>query len=111
MRIGTGSSLIVHVADHSWVRRRRRVHMMFWYGNGMSGWGYGVMGLGMIVFWVLLIALVLSVLRHNRAHHDDRENRPGSFTADQLLAQRFARGEIDQPEYAARQAALRDHVR
>ena len=84
---------------------------MFWYGNGANGWGYGLMGLGMIVFWVLVIALVVSVVRHNRSPHDHPGNRLASLTADQLLAERFARGEIDQPEYAARQAALRDHVR
>jgi putative membrane protein len=86
---------------------------MFWYGdgNGMSGWGYGVMGFGMVVFWVLLIALLVGVFRHNRSHHEVSGSRPGSLTADQLLAERFARGEIDQQEYSARQSALRDHVR
>ena len=84
---------------------------MFWYGNGMSGWGYGVMGLGMIVFWVLLIAVLVGVFRHNRSHHEFSGSRPGSLTADQLLAERFARGEIDQQEYTDRQAALRAHVR
>ena len=84
---------------------------MFWYGNGMSGWGYGVMGLGMVLFWVLLIALLVGVFRHNRSHRDFAGSRPGSMTADQLLAERFARGEIEQQEYVDRQAALRDHVR
>ncbi|MET3808414.1 putative membrane protein [Nakamurella sp. UYEF19] len=84
---------------------------MFWYGNGMSGWGYGVMGFGMIVFWVLLIALLVGVFRHNRSHDEFSGSRTGALTADQLLAERFARGEIDQQEYEDRQAALRDHVR
>ncbi|MET3808247.1 putative membrane protein [Nakamurella sp. UYEF19] len=84
---------------------------MFWYGNGMSGWGYGLMGFGMIVFWVLLIALLVGVFRHNWSHHEFSERRPGSLTADQLLAERFARGEIDQQEYTDRQAVLRAHVR
>ena len=25
--------------------------MMWWYGSGMSGWGYALMTLGMVVFW------------------------------------------------------------
>jgi putative membrane protein len=29
--------------------------MMWWYGSGMSGWGYAVMTLGMVVFWALVI--------------------------------------------------------
>lgn len=84
---------------------------MFWYGNDMSGWGYGFMGFGMVLFWVLLIAMLVGVFRHNRSHHDYPGGRPGSMTADQLLAERFARGEIDQQEYVDRQASLRDHVR
>jgi putative membrane protein len=102
---------IVGAVDVVGVLRTRRVNIMFWYGNGVSGWGYGLMGLGMVVFWALVIVLVVSVSRHNRSHHDYLGSRPVSLTADQLLAERFARGEIDQQEYSAGQAALRDHVR
>ncbi len=84
---------------------------MFWYGNGMSGWGYGLMGFGMLVFWVLLIGLVVLALRHNRSPHDHSGSEYLSLTPDQLLAERFARGEIDQREYVDGQAALRAHVR
>ncbi|MEO5832275.1 MAG: hypothetical protein ABIR83_02760 [Nakamurella sp.] len=93
------------------VLRYRRVSVMFWYGNDMSGWGYGLMGFGMLVFWSLVIALVVSVLRHRRSPNGFLGSRLESLTADQLLAERFARGEIDEQQYAAGQAALRDHVR
>jgi putative membrane protein len=65
----------------------------------------------LVVFWALLISLAVWVRRHSRTHHDDRGSWPGSPTPDQLLAGRVARGEIDQQQYAAGQAALRDHVR
>lgn len=83
---------------------------MFWYGNGMNGWGYGLMGFGMLVFWVVLIGVVVLALRLNRSPDDERKGPPTPPTADQLLAERFARGEIDQQEYVDRQAALRAHV-
>jgi putative membrane protein len=64
----------------------------------------------MFAFWVLLIGAVVMVLRHNRnpAAHTGEVGVP--LTADQLLAQRFARGEIDHEDYVARQAALRAHM-
>lgn len=84
---------------------------MFWYGQGMNGWGYGLMGISMLAFWVLLIGVVVMLLRRNR---DPAVPRAGgvaaALTADQLLAQRFARGEIDHDDYLAGQAALRAHI-
>ena len=79
---------------------------MFWYGTGMNGWGAALMGIGMLAFWVLLIGMVLTVLRHNRTDH----GHTAAPTPDQLLAGRFARGDIDRDEYVAGQAALRDHA-
>ncbi|WP_439957226.1 SHOCT domain-containing protein [Nocardia inohanensis] len=81
---------------------------MFWYDHGMNGWGYAWMGLGMVVFWALLIGGLVLVVRLV-AGDRDRSPWPPGPTAEQLLAQRFARGEIDEREFAGRIAALREH--
>ena len=80
---------------------------MMWYGEGMSGWGYLLMTVSTVVFWGALIAGGISVYRSlNRtpANHGSAGNRP---TPVQLLAERFARGEIDEEEYRQRLETLR----
>lgn len=89
--------------------------MMYWYGHGMSGWGFAWMSLGMIAFWVLVIGGVVIGVRY--ALLDRTSPMDGSTytplapqpTPEELLAQRFARGEIDEQEYTTRLAALRAH--
>lgn len=81
--------------------------MMFWYGNGMSGWGYGLMTVGMVLFWALVIFGLVALVRYVA-----RPQYPGGGVVDrpspeQLLAERFARGEIDNEEYRQRQETLR----
>ena len=68
--------------------------MMDW-GNG--GWGAGdwvAMSAVMILFWGAVVALVVWVVRSNRGQERDPAGR-----ADALLAERFARGEIDREEF------------
>jgi putative membrane protein len=80
---------------------------MMYYGDHMSGWGWFAMSLGTLVFWGLVItAIVLLVRNINRA---ERPSRPR--TPEQLLAERFARGEIDETEYHQRLATLHGQVR
>ncbi len=80
---------------------------MYWYGDHMSGWGWGLMTVSMLLFWGLAIAGVVLIVRHLR-----RDQRPASHptgsAAEQLLAERFARGEIDEQEYRHRLDILRD---
>lgn len=84
--------------------------MMFWYSDHMGGWGWVLMTFGMLVFWGLLIGGLAFLIRS--VNH--RPGSPGpvstSSTPEQLLASRFAVGEIDEPEYADRLAALHRHV-
>lgn len=79
--------------------------MMYW-GNGMGTWGMALMAVGNFVLLALVISAVIALVRHL-----DRRSRPD--TADshraapqQLLAERFARGDIDEDEYARRLAVL-----
>lgn len=79
--------------------------MMFWYGDGMSGWGYALMSVGMVVFWALVIAAVVALVRYLGGSQQPSGSRP---TPEQVLAERFARGDIDDEEYRQRQEALRN---
>jgi putative membrane protein len=79
--------------------------MMWWYGPGVSGWGWFWMVFSMVVFWGLLITLAVVLVRglNRPAGPPDQQPRP---TPEQLLAERFARGEIDEDEYHRRLDAL-----
>ena len=85
--------------------------MMFWYDNdnGMGGWGYVLMIFGMIVFWgVLLFGAFYLVRAATATSHSDARQVPEP-TPEQILAKRFAHGEIDQAEYESRMQALQKH--
>ena len=77
---------------------------MHWHDHGMNGWGWGLMALGMVVFWGLVIAGLVVLVRYLRP---DARNRPQSPTAEQVLGERFARGDIDEEEYRRRLQVLR----
>lgn len=85
--------------------------MMGWY----SGWGWGgwlVMSLTMLVFWGLLAFGVVALVRTLR--RDDRDRpaataalpEPRRPDAQEILDERFARGEIDADEYQRRRGML-----
>ena len=76
------------------------------YYDHMGGWGAGFMLLGLIVFWVPLFTGGYLLYRAWRSAEDRRHPRP---TPAQLLAERFARGEIDHDEYERRLDTLRTH--
>jgi putative membrane protein len=78
--------------------------MMWWYGNPMSGWGFAFMTINMVLFWGLIILGVIVLLRYLT-----RSDRPSTsrLTPEQVLAERFARGEIDEQEYHQRLDTLR----
>lgn len=80
--------------------------MMWWGDNGMGGWGFALMGLTTVVFWGLLITAIVLAARHlGRTAGAGPVSPPP--TAEELLAQRYARGEIDTDEYRSRLDTLR----
>ncbi|MFG3203823.1 SHOCT domain-containing protein [Streptomyces sp. NPDC048192] len=88
--------------------------MMFWYGHGMSGLGWFVMSLGTLLFWALIITVGTLLFRllarptpPGEGHGSWRKTPPGSGP-EQILAERYARGEIDDEEYRRRLATLRE---
>jgi len=80
------------------------VEMMHW-GYG-SGWGYLLMAVSMIVFWGLVIGAIVLVVRSTTRTESSAPPATGPGP-QQILAERFARGEIDDTEYHNRLAALR----
>ena len=81
---------------------------MHWLGSDVSGWGYALMGVGMLLFWGLVIGgVVLLVRRAGRSDPADVRS-PVSHTPEEVLAGRFARGEIDEREYTGRQSVLHE---
>jgi putative membrane protein len=86
--------------------------MMFWYGNNMNGWGYAGMGIGMVLFWALMIVGIVALVRFSSGNQQGGRPPTGDARSpEQLLAGRFARGEIDETQYRERLAVLRDHTR
>jgi len=77
--------------------------MMYW-GNGMGVWGMALMILGTLLFWGLIIAGIVALVRYTGRAGPNSGFEP--VTPQQLLADRFARGEIDEEEYTRRLRVL-----
>ncbi|MFF7643956.1 SHOCT domain-containing protein [Streptomyces canus] len=89
--------------------------MMFWYDHNVSGWGWFGMSLGMLVFWGLIITAFILLFRSLGRGQDSTGPAapppgppPATASPEQLLADRFARGEIDEDEYRRRLQVLRE---
>ena len=78
-------------------------------GYTMSGWGWLLMTLGMLGFWALVAVLALALLRRpgqpDQQRQPDQPPRPG---AEDILAERLARGELDPDEYRQRLQTLQE---
>jgi len=79
--------------------------MMWWYGNGMHGWISALITVGGGILLAVIIFGGVALLR-GRARSWWAGPRP---TAEELLAERFARGDIDEQEYRRLLGALRAH--
>jgi putative membrane protein len=80
--------------------------MMNWHDDWGYMHGFGVFGwLIMIVFWVIVIAAIVLVVRwlmsSPRYESDGTENKALS-----ILDERYARGEIDREEYEQKRKDL-----
>lgn len=78
---------------------------MYWNGDHMGNAGWVAMSIGMIAFWALVITAVVLIYR-STAGSKLATNHGERLTPAQILNERFARGEIDESEYASRLATL-----
>ena len=80
-----------------------------WGWNGQSWWWFFVMPLSVVGFWALVIWVAALVIRGDRSSHRETpapQAGPGG-DAERIVADRFARGEIDVREYHRRLDVLR----
>lgn len=82
--------------------------MNYWDNGHMDdGWGI-VMMFGMLSVWVLIALAIVWIVRTTQTPVAPPQgpDSVGTRTAEQILADRLARGEIDPEEYRARLNAL-----
>jgi putative membrane protein len=85
--------------------------MMFWYGHDMGGWGYAGMAIGMFLFWALVLGGIVALIRVASGDQSNRYPSPAEPDAQQVLAVRYAQGDITEAEYRERSAVLHEHAR
>jgi putative membrane protein len=69
---------------------------MMWFGGGLM----------MLVFWGAVVALVVFAGRGFGHHHSHGEDMRSGPDAREILAERFARGEISEEEFEQRRRVL-----
>jgi putative membrane protein len=81
--------------------------MMGWGNTGWGGLGVGGM-IGMVVFWLVLIAVIVWAVSRLLPGHQARQSQSqgGQETPEETLDRRFARGEVDLETYQVQRAAL-----
>lgn len=82
--------------------------MMYgWYDGGAGVGAWILMAVAMVIFWGGIWALIVFVIRRPQAGHLGAAVVPLHHGAEQVLNERFARGEVDEKEFTARREALR----
>jgi putative membrane protein len=85
-------------AERTDAERRRWIDVMAWLGGGWSGGPW--IGMVWLLFWVVLVLGAVYLLRRRLPGP-----HPGDSAAE-ALAERYARGEIDEDEYRKRLRVL-----
>lgn len=87
---------------------------MFWMDHDLGWWGYAGMGVGMLLFWALIIAGIIALVGRVSGTANTRKAGnalvPQLFSPEQALDNRFSRGEIGETEYQQRLAVLHGRV-
>jgi len=76
-----------------------------WGNMGDYGWGWGGMGFGMLLFWGLLIAGIVMLVKCSWGSNTC-EKREREKSALELLKERYARGEIEHEEFEQKKRDL-----
>jgi putative membrane protein len=85
--------------------------MMGYDGDGWGWAGWILMTVGMVAFWAVVITAVVLAIRYLTGSRGSAatSTSSGQTRAEDVLAERFARGEIDENEYRQRLSALREY--
>jgi putative membrane protein len=75
-----------------------------WFGGGFGGWGGWLMGVGMIVFWGLIIWGIVALVR--RTGRSGCCGQESSESALEILKKRYAKGEIGKEEFEEKKKTL-----
>lgn len=78
---------------------------MMWGYDGF-GFGGGAMGIGMLLFWALIIAAVVMLVRALAPASRGTSAEPHLRTPRDILGERYARGEIDKTEFEQKKRDL-----
>jgi putative membrane protein len=73
----------------------------------MDGGGWWWMGGGSLLVLIVVVLLIWVLVRHE-GPTPTTGTPPQRRSAEEILAERFARGEIDEQEYRSRSSALRE---
>jgi putative membrane protein len=82
--------------------------MMHWNGDS-SWWAWLAITLMMLTFWTVVGVAIWAVFRHLSPNSSAPSISP-TTTADEILRQRYARGELDDEELRHRLETLRGHA-
>ncbi|MGV0994226.1 MAG: SHOCT domain-containing protein [Mycobacterium sp.] len=84
--------------------------------HGYGGWGWGswiLTAMVLTLFFALVITAIVAAVRYlggpGHHHGPGAHGVPPGRRPEELLAERFARGDIDDEEYRRRVALLREH--
>lgn len=84
--------------------------MMYWDDQNMGWWGWAGMGVGMVLFCALLIVGIAALIAYTTGDRQIHQETSSPASPEQVLAVRFARGEINETEYRDRLAVLHKHA-
>lgn len=86
---------------------------MMWHGDGWGWVAWTLMSVGMVAFWALVITAIVLAIRYLVGSRGSATPPPisGQARAEEILAEHFARGELEENEYRQRLALLREQRR
>lgn len=80
-----------------------------WHHDGIGGAGFILSAIVMVVFWVVVIGGIVLLVRYLVRHLGPNASGAANPArrAEEMLAERFASGEIDEEQYRQRLEVLR----